>query len=99
MKNSVAPGVTLATLLLSLMAGPAVATANDTRYVRNTCTEQASGKTGEDRRQFIAECVRNKAKTPNIPPFLAKVSECNRKAGDLVGNARSTFMDACIKDD
>ena len=99
MKKSVTRGATLAALLFSVMAGPAVATANDNSYVRNNCTEQAAGKTGEDRRQFIAGCVRNKAKTNNIPPFLARVSECNRKAGDLAGNARSAFMDNCIKDD
>ncbi|MDP2226349.1 MAG: PsiF family protein [Moraxellaceae bacterium] len=99
MKKSVLQGTALAILLSSMMAGPAVATANDARYVRNDCTEQAADKAGEERRQAIAKCVRNKARSNNVPPMLAKVSECNRKAGDLAGDARSTFMNECMKDD
>jgi len=86
--------VLLATLTMSI--GTTVAHAND-GYIRNDCNEQAEGKTGEARRHTIAQCVRKKAQANNVPPMLAKISECNNKAGNMVGDARTTFMDACLK--
>jgi len=74
-----------------------VTAAHASNYVRNDCNEQAEGLTGEARRQAIVKCVRKKSQSDNVPPMLAKVSECNRRAGDMSGDARSSFMDNCLK--
>ncbi len=64
---------------------------------RNACNEMSDDLTGEARRQAIAICVRKKTQAANVPPIFAKVSECNRKAGEMSGDARTVFMDDCIK--
>ena len=84
----------LATLGLS---SGVMASAAGNAYVRNDCNAQADSLNGEGRRQAIARCVRKKAQSDNLPPMLAKVSECNRKAGDMGGVARTSFMDTCLK--
>lgn len=84
----------VATLTMSI--GTTAAFANDS-YDRNDCNAQAEGKSGEVRRQAIAQCVRKRAQTNNVPPILARISACNDKAGNMVGDARTSFMEACLK--
>jgi hypothetical protein len=81
------------------LSSSVIASSTDSsNYVRNNCSAQAEGLSGAERRQTIARCVRKKAQSENVPPILAKVSACNQKAGDMTGDARSSFMDSCLKE-
>lgn len=95
LKNGCRSLLLLATLGLTSEVMSSQATGNS--YVRNDCNAQAEGLSGEGRRQAIARCVRKKAQSDNMPPMLAKVSECNRRAGNMSGDARTSFMDSCLK--
>jgi hypothetical protein len=32
-----------------------------------------------------------------MPPMLARMTECNRQAGNMTGEARMKFVDGCLK--
>ncbi|HCT41805.1 MAG TPA: phosphate starvation-inducible protein PsiF [Moraxellaceae bacterium] len=95
LKNGCRSLLLLTTLGLGIGANPVMA--NTSQHPDNDCNSQAAGKSGDARRQAIAQCIRKRAQVDNMPPMLAKVSACNRKAGDMAGDARSSFMDSCMK--
>ncbi|MCD6061167.1 MAG: hypothetical protein K0R03_628 [Moraxellaceae bacterium] len=64
---------------------------------RQDCNQRAEGKAGTERNRVIAACIRHNASVSNMPPMLARMTECNRQAGDMTGEARVKFVDGCLK--
>jgi hypothetical protein len=78
------------TLLLGIGAAHA-------KEQREDCNQKAEGKLGGDRNRVIAACIRRNASVSNMPPMLARITECNRQAGAMTGEARVKFVDECLK--
>lgn len=62
------------------------------------CNRKAEGMTGSERRRTIAACIRENAHADNVLPMLGKLTECNDKAGNMAGAARSSFVDKCMSE-
>ncbi|WP_119353563.1 PsiF family protein [Azohydromonas sediminis] len=57
------------------------------------CNQQAGDLKGDERRQFMSQCLAGKAKmTPQ-----ERMSYCNKQAGDRKGDERKEFMSRCLK--
>ncbi len=82
----------LLTLMLVLAAGTSQASER-----RENCNQKAAGVSGNDRNQMVAECIRRNAGITNMPPMLARMSQCNREAGDMVGEPRVRFVNTCLE--
>lgn len=78
----------------SLLLGIATAQAKDQRH---DCNQRAEGKAGAERNRVIAACIRHNAGVSTMPPMLARMTECNRLAGNMTGEARVKFVDGCLK--
>lgn len=78
---------------------PPVAQANTSADTRTTCNAQADadGLSGYERRLAVTRCVRQNGSNGSNTPILAKVTECNKRAGNMSGDARTSFMDSCLK--
>jgi hypothetical protein len=79
---------------VTLFLGVATAQAKEQRY---DCNQRAEGKVGTERNRVIAACIRHNASISNMPPMLARMTECNRLAGEMAGEARVKFVDGCLK--
>lgn len=90
-------------LMLAMVGMTAVSSsithAKSSADLRSNCNAEAKadGLTGDGLRQAITRCIRQKSETGSSSPILAKVSECNRRAGNISGDARTSFMDTCLK--
>ena len=63
-----------------------------------TCNADAKGKTGDERKKFMSECLSAKpaaaqAKTPQ----QNKMTTCNADAKGKTGDERKKFMSECLK--
>jgi hypothetical protein len=63
---------------------------------RQDCAQKAEGKLGSERARIISACVRHNASINTVPPMLARMTECNHKAGDMEGEQRVRFVDKCL---
>ncbi len=79
---------------VTLLLGMGMAQAKEQR---EDCNHKAAGKVGAERNRVIAACIRHNASVSNMPPTLARMTECNRLAGDITGEARVRFVDDCLK--
>ena len=61
------------------------------------CNAQASGKTGDDRKAFMKECLSAKPVKEGTPQ-QEKMKTCNKeaKAKELKGDDRKKFMSTCL---
>lgn len=84
--------IMLAAVTLLLVVGTAHA-----KDQREDCNQKAEGKVGAERNRVIAACIRRNASVSNMPPMLARMTECNRQAGDMTGEARVKFVDDCLQ--
>lgn len=57
-----------------------------------TCNQQATGKTGDDRKAFMKSCLSNKPMTQQD-----KMKACNASATGKKGDERKAFMSDCLK--
>jgi len=55
------------------------------------CNQEATGKTGDERKAFMKECLRAKKVSQQ-----EKMKTCNRDAGDKKGDERKAFMKECL---
>lgn len=67
-------------------------TAQQTRM--GSCNKEATGKSGDDRKAFMKECLSTKKATPVTQQ--SKMTSCNADAKGKTGEARKTFMKACL---
>jgi|SRR5579859_6485526 len=62
------------------------------------CNAQAEGKTGDERKKFMSDCLKAKP-APAAKPMTQqeKMKACNTQAGDKKGDDRKKFMSDCLK--
>ncbi|KAF1021552.1 MAG: Phosphate starvation-inducible protein PsiF [Paracidovorax wautersii] len=58
------------------------------------CNQQATGKTGDDRKAFMKSCLSNK---PKPVTQQDKMKSCNASATGKKGDERKAFMSDCLK--
>ena len=99
--SSLAIGLAL-TANLAQAADPSPAkTAQQSKMA--TCNKDASGKTGDERKAFMKDCL--SAKPEGAPVSDKKMAQqekmkaCNKDAGEkaLKGDERKKFMSTCLK--
>ncbi len=59
-----------------------------------TCNAQAGGKTGDDRKTFMASCLSNRK---TLSSSQERMKTCNAQAAGKTGADRKTFMSSCLK--
>jgi len=86
-------------LAATLIAVATAALAEDTKPLTTQqrrmaeCNQQAGERKGDERRQFMSQCLAVKAKmTPQ-----ERMSYCNQQAGERKGDERKQFMSQCLK--
>ncbi|MCC7183004.1 MAG: phosphate starvation-inducible protein PsiF [Rhodocyclaceae bacterium] len=91
---SLAAGVLLA---CSMASGPALAGAQQEKMKQ--CNQDAKGKTGDERRAFMKECLSagKPAAADNKSAQQEKMKMCNEKATGKKGDERRAFMKECLK--
>jgi hypothetical protein len=82
--------------LLTLVVLVMVAGTGHAKDQRENCNQKAAGASGNDRNQIIAECIRRNASVTTMPPTLARMSQCNREAGEMTGEPRVRFVNLCL---
>ncbi|HEX9138266.1 MAG TPA: PsiF family protein [Steroidobacteraceae bacterium] len=72
-----------------------VKTENSQQSKMASCNTQATGKTGDDRKAFMKNCLSNK---PVAPP-ASKLGQCSHdaKVKGLKGDDRRSYMSSCMK--
>ena len=99
--TSLALGLTLS-VSAAQAADPAAAKTQQQNKM-TTCNQEASGKTGDERKAFMKDCLSAKpAGAPTSDKKTAqqeKMKACNKDAGDkaLKGDERKKFMSSCLK--
>ena len=53
------------------------------------CNKQAKGKKGEERKQFMSSCLKDKPQD--------RMAKCNKEAKGMKGDERKKFMSECLK--
>jgi len=72
-----------------------VKTENSQQSKMATCNTQSAGKTGDERKAFMKDCLSSK---PAAPP-TSKLGQCSRdaKTKGLKGDDRRSYMSSCMK--
>nr|WP_184034786.1 PsiF family protein [Chitinivorax tropicus] len=83
-----------ATLMLTLSVAHAADAPNKQQNKMAQCNKDAEGKKGDERKQFMSECLKNKKKTQQ-----EKMASCNKEAEGKKGDERKKFMSECLKKD
>ncbi|ABC39379.1 PsiF family protein [Burkholderia thailandensis] len=85
-------------LMAALLVGGVLATpafaANSQQDKMKACNAQAAGKTGDERKAFMKDCLA--AKPAKKMSQQEKMKACNTQAGDKKGDARKAFMKDCL---
>ncbi len=63
-----------------------------------TCNKEASGKTGDDRKAFMKDCLSSSHATA-ANSQQEKMKSCNASAAGKKGDERKAFMKSCLKKD
>lgn len=80
--------------LSSLLAGPVLAKANPKMA---ECNKQSAGKTGEERKKFMSECLAGGGGSQKaLTAQQQKMKDCNGQAKGMKGQARKDFMKSCL---
>ncbi|HKT65608.1 PsiF family protein [Burkholderia sp. 22313] len=82
-----------AVLLGGMLASPAFA-ANSQQDKMKACNTQAAGKSGDERKAFMKDCL--SAKPAKKMTQQEKMKACNTQAADKKGDDRKTFMKSCL---
>jgi hypothetical protein len=64
-----------------------------------TCNKAASGKKGDERKQFMSDCLSAKPEAPSAAGSAQqqKMKDCNKQADGMKGDDRKQFMSTCLK--
>ena len=57
-----------------------------------TCNAAAAGKTGDERKAFMSDCL----KTKPAAAKTSKMAQCNKDSKGKKGDERKTFMSSCM---
>ncbi|KVD83834.1 phosphate starvation-inducible protein PsiF [Burkholderia sp. ABCPW 14] len=82
-----------ALLVGGMLASPAFA-ANSQQDKMKACNAQAAGKTGDDRKAFMKDCL--SAKPAKKMSQQEKMKACNTQAAGKTGDTRKAFMKDCL---
>ena len=65
----------------------------------STCNKDAAGKKGDERKEFMKECLAAKpgVAEKKMTPQQEKMKACNADAKDMKGADRKKFMSECLK--
>jgi len=92
--------IALAAVAAAMVAVPSFA-ADDAAKPRTaqqnkmaTCNAQAQGKTGDERKAFMKECL--SAKADGRAAQQEKMKKCNAEAKGKTGDERRKFMSSCL---
>ncbi|AIV46969.1 PsiF family protein [Burkholderia pseudomallei] len=85
-------------LMAALLVGGVLATpafaANSQQDKMKACNAQAAGKTGDERKAFMKDCLA--AKPAKKMSQQEKMKACNTQAADKKGDERKAFMKDCL---
>lgn len=85
-------------LMAALLVGGVLATpafaANSQQNKMKACNAQAAGKTGDERKAFMKDCLA--AKPAKKMSQQEKMKACNTQAADKKGDERKAFMKDCL---
>ena len=73
-------------------AGASAAAPTKQQSKMKTCTNEAAGKTGDERKAFMKTCLSNKPATQQD-----RMKSCNADAKGKKGDERKAFMSECLK--
>jgi psiF repeat len=59
------------------------------------CNTKSEGKTGDERKKFMSECLSAKPAPPPKPE--SKMAMCNKQTAGMSGDARSKAQSECMK--
>ncbi|BAL97929.1 hypothetical protein IWX58_001540 [Rubrivivax gelatinosus] len=90
MKNT----MIVAALASLLVCGPALAAETAQQSKMKTCNADAAGKTGDERKAFMKECLSAKPAKAATPQERMKA--CNAQATGKTGDERKAFMKECL---
>ncbi|KVT28599.1 PsiF family protein [Burkholderia ubonensis] len=82
-----------ALLVGGMLAFPAFA-ANSQQDKMKACNTQAAGKTGDERKAFMKDCL--SAKPAKAMSQQDKMKACNKDAAGKKGDERKAFMKSCL---
>jgi hypothetical protein len=87
----------LALLACCFIFNPAFA-ANSQQSKMASCNKDATGKTGDDRKAFMKDCLSAKPAAAPAAPMTQqeKMKSCNANATDKKGDDRKAFMKQCL---
>lgn len=80
-----------ALLVGGMLASPAFAQ-NSQQEKMKACNTQAAGKTGDERKAFMKDCLSTKKKMTQQD----KMKACNKDAAGKTGDDRKAFMKSCL---
>lgn len=60
------------------------------------CNKDAAGKTGDERKKFMSECLSAKPAEKQLTPQQQKMKDCNAQAKGKKGQERKDFMKTCL---
>ncbi|CAN0621441.1 PsiF repeat-containing protein [Burkholderia multivorans] len=80
-----------ALLVGGMLASPAFAQ-NSQQDKMKACNTQAAGKTGDERKAFMKDCLSTKKKITQQD----KMKACNKDAAGKTGDERKAFMKSCL---
>ena len=84
----------VAALLVGGMLASPVFAQNSQKDKMKACNTQAAGKTGDERKAFMKDCL--SAKPAKKMSQQDKMKACNKDAGDKKGDERKAFMKSCL---
>ena len=84
----------VAALLVGGMLASPVLAQNSQQDKMKACNTQAAGKTGDERKAFMKDCL--SAKPAKKMSQQDKMKACNKDAGDKKGDERKAFMKSCL---
>ncbi len=79
--------------LAAALAGPALARSNPRMA---ECNKQSAGKTGEEKKKFMSECMTGGKEEKKLTPQQQKMKDCNAQAKGMKGKERKDFMKTCL---
>jgi len=78
----------------AVMAADAASAPTAQQSKMKTCNADAKGKTGDERKAFMKECLSAKADAASSPQNRMKT--CNADAKGKTGDERKAFMKECL---
>lgn len=77
----------------TLLSGAALAKSNPRMA---ECNKQSAGKTGEERKKFMSECLAAGKPEKKLTAQQRKMKDCNEQAKGKKGAERKEFMKTCL---